>query len=606
MMTTPAADTGRNNPRTAFGICVALVILILIVFGKTPGYGFVNLDDDLYVYQNPVVKAGLTAQGIIRVFTHSMCSFYHPLTMFSLMLDAQIYGTWAGGFHLTNILLHTATTILLFLLLRQITGGLWPGAFVAAIFAVHPLHVESVAWISERKDVLSGLFFVLTLWAYVRFARMPFSPGRYLTVLLIFALGLLSKPTLVTVPFVMLLLDYWPLGRFQPAGSWRRLILEKIPLFGLVAVASVLTLAAEGKTITPPGQLPLSLQLENAAVSYAAYLCETFCPTGLAPFYPYPEHGLPAAEVAGAVILLMAISLVAFAGWRRHPCLLVGWLWYLGILVPMIGLFQVGSFARADRFTYLPQIGLSLMIAFGASDRLAVGRNRPRIASVMAIAAVLALTVGAAWQTSYWRDSETLWRHTLACTSQNAFAHGNLGAALAADGHNAGAVEQFQAALAIDPASPKTHYDLAAVLAAQNRVDEAEQSYRNAIALKSDYPEAENNLGILLAGHGRTDEAIRYFQKALTDKPDYAEADNNLGIALAGSGQVTGAAEFFQKAIAANPDYADAHFNLANALLMQGQTAAAIKQYQETLRLNPNYAAAQEQLGNLQSHGASP
>ncbi|HEX9047718.1 MAG TPA: tetratricopeptide repeat protein, partial [Verrucomicrobiae bacterium] len=376
----------------------------------------------------------------------------------------------------------------------------------------------------------------------------------------------------------------------------RPLILEKIPLFMLAVVACIITLAAEGKTITPPGKLPLSLQLENVVVSYGTYVGRTFWPTELTPYYPYPQHGLPAWEVAGSLILLAVVSIAALASWRRRPYLLVGWLWYLGMLVPMIGLFQIGGFARADRFTYLSQIGISLMIAFAAADLTTVWGARRRILPGV-LAVVVALLAVVSWrQASFWCDSETLWRHTLACNPENFFAHNSLGAALSLGGHPAEAIDQFQSALDINPGLAEAHYNLAVALTAQNRPDEAIQSYHKAIALKADYAEAENNLGILLAGQGHADEAVQFFKRALVDKPDYAEADNSLGIMSGAGGRLDEAVRFFQQAIAVRPDYADAHFNLANAFALQGRTADAIRQYQETLRLNPNCASAKEQL----------
>ena len=588
-----------------FGVCVFLAVIIFAVFGQAGHFGFVNLDDDLYVTQNPVVKAGLTLHGLGCVFTQLMCSFYHPFTMISLMLDAWIYGMHAGGYHLTNLFIHATTSIILFLTLRRMTGTLWPAAFIATIFAIHPLHVESVAWVAERKDVLGGLFFALTLWAYVRHAQMPFALKRYLAVLTLFAAGLLCKPTIVTLPCVMLLLDYWPLNRMQNGTSRfdfklvRRLLLEKIPMLLLVAAACVITLVAEGKTITPPGKLPLSLQLENVVVSYGTYFARTFWPAELTPYYPYPEHGLPAWEITASLCLLAGVSILAFLLWRRRPYLLVGWLWYLGMLVPMIGLFQVGGFARADRFMYLPQTGLVLMVVFAVADLTAGWRQRRQILAGVMGATVALLAVVSWRQTSFWRDSEILWRHTLACNPVNAFAHNNLGAALTLEGRAAEGIEQFQSALEINPGSAEAHYNLAAALGALNRADEAIQSYQQAIALKPGYAEAENNLGILLAGQGHAEEAVQYFKRALADKPDYAEADNSLGIMSGAAGRLDEAAQFFLKAIAARPDYADAHFNLANTFALQGRTQDAIREYQETLRLNPDAIGAREQLNAL-------
>jgi tetratricopeptide (TPR) repeat protein len=587
-----------GDRRMVFGVSVFLAVIIFAVFGQAFHFGFVNLDDDLYVTQNPVVQSGLTEQGIARAFSQPMCSFYHPVTILSLMLDAEIYGINAGGFHLTNVVIHAATVVLLFLVLRRMTGAFWPSAIVAAIFAVHPLRVESVAWVAERKDVLGGLFFVLTLWAYVLYAKQKFGWFRYLALVFIFAIGLLAKPTLVTLPFVFLLLDYWPLGRLQ-SGTWRRLIVEKVPLFGLVVIACVLTIKAEGETITMPGKLPLVLQLQNVLVSYATYIIQTIWPTGFAPFYPYPVHGLPVWQVAGALALLAGITIGVFVCRDRQPFLLVGWLWYVGMLVPMSGLFQVGAFAHADRFTYLPQIGLCVMFAFAAAKWAMAWQHRRQLLAGAALALVISLAVCSWRQTFIWRDSETLWRHTLTVTKANAFAHNNLGAALAAGGRTLDAVKEFDLSLEINPDSAETHFNLAASLAAQNQTDVAIQSYHRALELKPRYPEAENNLGILLAETGRNDEAISLLQRAVAEKPDYAEAENNLGIALASAGRLNDALKSFQSAIAITPGYADAHLNLANALALSGRTVEAIREYQETLRWNPNSEPARTQLRQL-------
>ena len=369
----------KRNTYTVAAVCGFLLLAVALVFGQTVRHDFVNYDDNAYVYENPQVAGGLTAHGIAWAFTSFHVSNWHPLTWLSHMLDCQFYGLHAGGHHLTNVLLHAATAILLFLVLRRMTGDLWPSAFVAAVFAIHPLRAESVAWVAERKDVLSGLFFMLTLGAYAGYARRPFSLGRYLTVVLLFALGLMAKPMLVTLPFVLLLLDYWPLGRIGPhrrtgISSFRRVVVEKIPLLALTAASCVATVIAQGTAVIAIDVIPLPSRIANALVSYVAYMGQLFYPAGLAVLYPHPEGGLPIWKVAASSLVLAGISAAALVWRRRFPYLFVGWFWYVGMLVPVIGLVQVGLHAMADRYTYLPQIGLCIAVTWGVAQ-LAASRR---------------------------------------------------------------------------------------------------------------------------------------------------------------------------------------------------------------------------------------
>jgi tetratricopeptide (TPR) repeat protein len=646
-MTVSPSHSSSSTPWdkwTVPGICVLLVVVVFVVFGQTLRHEFVNFDDDLYVYQNPVVIKGLTFQGISHVFTHQMCDFYHPFTMMSLMLDAQVYGLNPGGYHLTNVLLHAANAVLLFLVLRRMmrlraeasspqvglrsnksieattpqvglgtdnsvgavatpAGALWPSAFVAAVFALHPLRVESVAWVTERKDMLSGLFFVLTLGAYVRYTRGPFSLVRYLTVIFLFTLGLLSKPTLVTLPFVLLLLDYWPLDRMALAAPrstfkvWRPLIMEKIPLFVLSAASCVTTIFTQQKSLIPAGHLSLFVRLGNAAVSYITYLGQMIYPADLAVLYPYPEKGLPLAEVTLALALLAGISVGVLVLRRRCPYLVVGWLWYLGMLVPMIGVVHVGSVVRADRFTYLAQLGVYIMLAWAARDLVISWRNSRRMVGVGALSVIVALMVCTWKQTSYWRNSETLWTHTLACTPENYFAHGDLGVALTEQGRLDEAIEHLQKALEIHPGHPECHNNLGNALLQAGQVDEAIEHLQKALQINPGDEEACYNLGNALLQKGNVDEAIAHYQKALQIKPDFTEAHNNLGNALLQKGRVDEAITHCQEAIQLKPDYAEAHFNLANVLARQGKSSDAIGQYQKAIKIKPGYADAHYNLG---------
>ncbi len=484
---------------------VVLVAITWLVFGQTLGHDFVNFDDHVYVYDNPLVTKGLTASGVIGAFTHSHARNWHPLTTMSHMLDCQLYGLKAGGHHFTNVLLHTIAVLLLFAVLRDMTGAFWRSAFVAALFAIHPLHVESVAWVAERKDVLSAVFFMLTLGAYVRYVRAP-SIGRYVTVAFLFALGLMSKPMLVTLPCVLLLLDYWPLRRFaKPSSaksksksrSWldrqsipRQLILEKIPLLALSAGSCVATLLAQSQRVGSIDQLPFMWRVNNAFVSYVAYVWQMFWPAKLAVFYPHPNNRLPFGEVILSIAFLVAAIVVALLLRRKMPYILTGWFWYLGMLVPVIGVVQVGEQAHADRYTYLPQIGLYLLVTWAATDLTALWRRRREFLLITGGATVAALACYAFVQTSYWKNSENLWTHALSVTSNNDVAHNNLGFLFLRRGELDQAISQFQTALNIRSSSAETHYNLGTAL-------------------------IHNNLGNALARKGLSDEAIDHYQEAV-------------------------------------------------------------------------------------------
>jgi len=565
---------GLNDHWTVPAVCIFLAAITFAVFGQTLRHGFVNFDDGLYVYENPVVQKGLTWGGFRWALTYGQIGHWHPLTWLSHMLDCQWYGLQAGGHHLTNILLHAAAAILLFLVLRRMTGFLWRSAFVAAVFAIHPLRVESVAWVAERKDVLSAFFFMLTLGAYVRYVRRPPSMIRYGAVVLCFALGLLSKNMLVTMPFVLLLLDYWPLNRlasFTPQVLLQR-VAEKIPLFVLTAGSCVATALVPEK-LTAADKLPFGLRLENAVVSCVTYLWQMIHPSGLACVYPNPTNYLPFWQVAGALGLLLAISGAAWAFRRTHPWLVVGWLWYLGMMIPVIGMVQISYYAHADRYTYLPQIGLYLMLTWTAADLCAGWRHRRVLLGGLSTVILVALIFCAHTQTLYWRNSEVLWAHTLACTSDNYIAHYNLGDALIKKRRMDEAIAHFQTALQIKPDYAEAHDNLGNALFQKGRVDEAITHYQTALQIRPDNAKAHNNLAIALFQTGRVNEAITHYQTALQIKPDYAEAHNNLGNALFQKGRVYEAITNYQTALQIKPDYAEAHNNLAWVLATVSQAS---------------------------------
>ena len=445
------------------------------------------------------------------------------------------------------------------------TGRLWPSALVAGLFAIHPLRVESVAWVTERKDVLSGLFFVLTLGAYLEYVRQPFSLERYLTVTVLFALGLLSKAMLVTVPLVLLLIDYWPLGRFaeRRLSALGYLLLEKLPWFALVAASCGMTVWSHAKVLTAVDRLPIGWRLGNALVSYVAYLGSFFCPTGLAVLYPAAELDLRPWKVGGAALLLLAITVAAWLGRRRCPYLLFGWLWYVGMLLPVIGLLQFGVFTHADRFTYLPQIGIAVALAWGAAD-LCRARSYRRPLCAIASLLVLAVLMGCAWrQASFWQDSETLWTRALRCTSRNKLAQNNLGNHLADRERLAEAVEHYREALKIDPRYVDAHFNLGAALFGQGRYEEAIAQYRQAVDIQPDFMLGYNNLGEVFARQSRLDEAITQYQKALAIQPDSVLALNGLGEVLARRGRPAEAVAQFRKVLEILPDYVETLKNLA-------------------------------------------
>jgi tetratricopeptide (TPR) repeat protein len=596
------------------GVCIFLAAMVWVVFGQTLGFGFVNFDDNEYIYENPIVQEGLTFPGILWAFTHVWASNWHPLTWLSHMLDCQCYGLNAGGHHLTNVLLHMATVILLFLVLRRMTGCLWRSAFVAAVFAIHPLRVESVAWLAERKDVLSGLFFMLTLGAYVRYARHSRSPARYGLVVLWFALGLMCKPMLVTLPFVLLLLDYWPLNRLQTnAGTEpvyrlarrqipRRLIFEKLPLLGLTVASCAITILAQTRVIQSSGNLSLPTRMGDALISYVAYMDQMFWPSDLAVVYPLTAGGVRVAEAALSLVVLAGISMGVYILRRRCPYLLTGWVWYLIMLLPVIGILQVGVQARADRYTYLPQIGLYLLLTWAVTDWCARWRYHRLVLGSVSAVILVALIFCARAQTAYWQNSETLWTHTLACTSNNFIARDGLGNALFEKGKVDEAVVQYQKALEINPDYAEACNNLGNALLQKGKVDEAIAQLQRAQQLKPDYAEACNNLGNALLQKGNVAEAIAHVQRALQLKPDFANAHDVLGNALLQKGNVAEAITQFQEALQINPHNAEACYNLGNARLRQGNVAEAIAQYQMALQIKPDFADAHNNLGTARLH----
>ena len=529
---TQLAAPRTNRSWQTIGICIALAALSWLVFGQTLRHDFVNYDDPRYVYENTKITDGLSISGIAWAFTHIHSMNWHPLTTISHMLDCQLYGLKAGWHHFTNVLLHTIAVILLFIALQQMTCAFWRSAFVAGVFAIHPLRVESVAWIAERKDVLSGVFFMLTLLTYVYYVRLP-RMGRYLVVVCVFACGLMSKPMLVTLPFVLLLLDYWPLARIK-GQIWKR-VLEKIPLIALSAVSSTITFLVQKGAVGRAEDLPILERINNAVVSYVLYIWQMLWPVNLAVFYPHPENRLPFWEIASCLLLLICITAVAIGLRKQRPYLVTGWLWYLGMLVPVIGLVQVGWQGRADRYTYLPQIGLYIAATWGVADLTALYRHQRATLTAAAVVLIGALSLCAWVQTSYWRDSERLFRHALAVTTNNDVAENNLGIVFLGQGKVDEAISLLQSAVDLRPDNSPAHENLAKALLQKGRVADALVHYRKLLELQPDNMEVHNIVGTVLVQQGRVAEGVEEWQKVLAVEPDNGNAMSNLAWVFATS-----------------------------------------------------------------------
>lgn len=546
-----------NRKQSAVLVCVLIAVATWLVFGQTAGHDFVNYDDGVYVSQNAFVRSGLTWNGALWAFTQPHARNWHPLTTMSHMLDVQLFGLEPAGHHLVNVLLHLTASLLLFFVLRRMTGSVWSSAFVAAVFAVHPLRVESVAWIAERKDVLSGVFFMLTLLAYVRYVRNA-TRGRYITMSILFACGLMSKPMLVTVPILLLLLDYWPLNRITDLRSFGRMVLEKAPLFAMALAAALVTFLIQKRSFGAIAPLPLAWRIENAAVSYILYLWQMIWPANLAVFYPHPENSRSAAEVAVAILLLISITSAVVAFRQTRPYLLVGWLWYMSMLAPVIGIVQVGLQGHADRYTYLPQIGLYLALTWLIVDLAAQVRFGRAILTATAVIVLTAFGVSAHQQVSYWRDSETLWTRTLAVTRNNDVAHTNLGIVRMERGQFDDAIAQFEMALRIHGNDPHPHHNLSRAL-------------------------THTDLGDAFAHKGSSADAIGHYRSAIALEPNYADAHYNLGSVLLQRGDLNGAIAEWEATLSIQPDDAEAHASLGNALLQKGALREAVAHYEKAV-----------------------
>jgi tetratricopeptide (TPR) repeat protein len=617
-------------------LCLLLIAGVAAVYAQTAGFGLVAYDDPFYVTINPQVLGGLTWDGVKWAFTTMHAGNWFPLVWLSLMLDRTL-GAAAGGFHLVNVTFHIANTILLFWVLKRYTKAVWASFFVTALFALHPLHVESVAWVTERKDVLSTLFWLLTMLAYLRYVEIP-TTKRYVIICVVFSLGLMSKSMLVTLPFVLLLMDYWPLertgrqrtedGRQKASLKW--LIIEKIPMVVLSAAACIMTVIAQksGGAVAKISTVPFNQRVGNALVAYCQYLIKMFWPVDLAVFYPHPIKSLAVWKVVASLAALVVITIVVIL-LRRRRYLLVGWFWYLGTLVPVIGLVQVGGQALADRYTYVPLTGIFIMLAWAAGDFAAQKRFGQVLAGVAGAAIIVALAAMAFVQVSYWRDTMSLFTHCATVTPDNVIVRKYMGIAFAEKGDPESAAREFEASLKFEPGDIRTLYNIAGMRTRQGRIDEAVEyynrvlklkpgdvgtyiaiasmraargeferaidSYREGLKYNPNDAEIRSDLGLLLLQLNRLDEGITELEHSVKIKADSA-AYCNLGLAWAQKGRLDRAMECYAKSIQLNPNNANARYNLGSAYFAQNMPEKAIVEYRAAIRAMPDLVRAYDML----------
>jgi len=602
-MNAPAQERRRSLLAAAL-----LALATCLVFSPALGHGFLTLDDGSYVYANRHVRPGLSWENVQWAFTRAHSSNWHPLTWLSHMLDIELFGMDAGGHHGTSVVLHGANAALLLLALRAMGLALPTSLFVSAVFALHPLRAESVAWVAERKDVLAGLFWMLTLLAWTAYARRP-GPLRYLLAAACFALGLMAKPMLVTLPFVLLLVDLWPLGRWPqsdgerdgrvdtapafPPATPARLALEKLPLLALSALSAWVTSVVQTSAMRPELQLDYPERFANAALSVWTYVGQTLWPVGLSPFYPHPAlvspesfHALSPAALLAALAIALA-SLGALAAWRRRPWWTTGWFWTLGTLVPVIGIVQVGEQAHADRYTYLPLIGVVLALAHAAAR---TARARPRWRAPVALAACalpLALAPLTWRQVEHWSDSRSLFRHALAVTEKNYVAHFNLGVTLEDDDPE-GAIREYERALAIRPDALDARYNLGSVLLEVGRLEPAADQLERCLRMRPGLLAARVNLGIVLARLGRNEEATEHLERAVRERPESAEAHSNLAGLYASDGDLAAAVRHYRLALDARSNLFHVRLKLVHALLALERPGEAADELRAAARQRPD------------------
>jgi protein O-mannosyl-transferase len=609
----------ESNRFQFFGLCVVLALAVFFVYWPVRNHDFIKYDDDKYVTDNRNVQSGLNARTVRWAFTSGYASNWHPVTWLSHMVDCEVFGLDPRGPHVVNMLLHIANTVLLFAVLKRMTGDLWPSAFVAAVFGLHPLHVESIAWVAERKDVLSTFFWMLTMLAYAWYAGKP-GVARYLLALSSFVLGLMAKPMLVTVPFVLLLLDYWPLERIRrpgPSGgdvrqdgspedavrrpSLRSLLLEKVPFMALAIASSIVTFLAQRNSgaVQTIEAIDLKSRLGNAIVAYVGYVEKMFWPIDLVVLYPHPGAGLPRGKVLLCGLLLVVSSVAFLALARRRRYLAVGWLWYIGTLVPVIGLVQVGVQAMADRYTYMPLTGVLIIIAWGMAGVPPRWRCRKPVAIVLMIAVASALAAATSLQLRYWQNSVTLFERTLTVTSNNYVMHNNYANFLMESGKIADAIEHFNRSLSIQPGSAETHNNLGNAYSRLGKIDDATRRYRTALSLRPNFSDAHYNLALVLSEQNKTEESVREYHESVRLDPGNIDAWSNLGYELAQQGNPAQAIESYRRALAIKPDHVITHGRLGLALAAIGKVDDAIAEFRIVLKARPADAEMWCNLGIL-------
>ncbi len=590
--------------RSKYLVSLFLFVMTVMVYWQTGSHGFINFDDPEYVYDNPYVKMGLTPTAIKWAFTTFHASNWHPLTWLSHMADVQFYGMQPFGHHITNVILHGANVVLLFLLLVRLTGFLWRSMIVAALFALHPLHVESVVWVSERKDVLSAFFWLATLFLYAEYVK---TSGRrwYLLMVMMFALGLMAKPMLVTLPFVLMLLDYWPLGRVSIGGvvaksglaiksseaevSFRKLVVEKIPFLLLAGVSCVLTLFAQqkGGAVNSLDNYSVTMRIANAIISYTGYLYNMFWPQNLAFFYPLPKT-IPIVQLLTAVCVFAVMTFISMRVRRKQPFVIIGWLWYVVTLLPVIGLIQVGGQALADRYTYIPLIGIFISMVWVLCEITAKMPHRSLVLASVSGIVLIGCALVTMRQISYWQDNVTLYSHALAVTNDNYIAHNNLGFALARKGKLSEASAHFNEAIRISPQFADAYLNLGETFLNTGEIDKSIVYITKAIDLRQNYAAAYLDLGAAMFRKRRIDDALSNFNRALAINPLLSDGYYNKGIVLSKVGKADEAIESFTSALKIDPDNPDYHTQIGLEIVRKGRLREAINHFSEALRLNPN------------------
>ena len=585
-------------------VAAFLLIATFAVYWQAGGNEFIAYDDDLYVFDNPFVRGTFSLATLKWAFTTFHAANWHPLTWLSHILDAQLFGLNPAGHHLMSVALHAVNAVMLFLLLVRLTAATWRSAVVAALFALHPLHVESVAWAAERKDVLSTLFYLLSLYFYAGYAEHR-NTGRYILVLSTLAIGLMAKPMLVSIPLVMLLMDYWPLKRFEAradtdgqipgsgGSSYWCLLKEKIPFLVLVAISSIVTLYAQhnGSAITTLENTPLTTRLGNAVLAYQGYLEKMFWPRGLAVFYPYPE-ALAGWQVLGAIGLLSAVTIMAIRQRRNMPYLMVGWFWYLGSLLPVIGIVRVGLQSMADRYTYIPLTGIFIMLVWWVSDVSKGWAGRRSLLAALSIVVLISCSVLTWRQLAYWKNSTALFTHALDVTQYNYIAHCILGDTFEQEGTMEKALAHFNAAVSIAPWSEYARIKQGTVLKNQGRLYESGVVFNDIIVKNPNSNFSRINLGIIMALQGRLEEALYNFEIAVKLDPRSAAGHYNMGLTLSKLGRQNEAIEQYQKALRLDPSNAECHNNLGILFMDQGNIDEAIQEFAEAVRLKPDFVDA--------------